>query len=214
LKKFRLNYWKKLFPLFFALVYLPPKKDIENWQDIPEGASLSEFRTSSRFELIRLDWFKRSRFIFDGRSLVSFVETKKREWDMTISPSEKHFFWPSGAFSSISLKNQELNHFYVREHRNGFEAKFRAYQLAPDFEVVDFELCDSRHAFLLQKQIISKNPSYRLTLLTMLSSQELRRDNVWSFELSMDQDLLKLYPENCRRVGFEAWPQSLSVDLN
>jgi hypothetical protein len=48
----------------------------------------------------------------------------------------------------------------------------------------------------------------------MLSSQELRRDNVWSFELSMDQDLLKLYPENCRRVGFEAWPQSLSVDLN
>ena len=193
---------------------MPPKKDLEDWQNIPDGVPVYEFKVSPRFERKGLNSLKRSRFVFDGRSIVSFIETKKSEWDISVAPSEKYFYWPSGALSAVSLRSQELSHFYVREHRNGFEAKFRAYQLAPDFEVVDFELCDSNHAFLLQKQILSENPSYRLTLLTMLSSQELRRDKVWSFEMSWDQDLLRIYPETCLRVGFEAWPQPLKVELN
>ncbi len=204
---------------------MPPKKDLEDWQNIPIGVSVNEFQDSPRFGsrsvANRLDSlkysFRRSRFVLDSHSsqnsIVSFVETKKTEWDISISPSEKHFFWPSGALSTLSLRAQELSHFYVREHRNGFEAKYRAYQLASDYEVIDSELCDSNHAFLLQKQIFSKLPTYRLTLLTMLSSQELRRERVWSFELAINQDILKIYPENCRVVGFEAWPQSLKVTL-
>lgn len=213
MKKFRLKYWEKVFPLLFALIYLPPKKDLEDWQSIPKGTLLSNFQPSSRFERSRFE-YKRSRFVFDERSVVSFVENKKPEWQITISASEKFLYWPSGAFSSLSLKNKELSHFYIREHRNGSEAKFRAYQLAPNFEVIDYELCDSKRAFLLQKELLSKNPTYRLTLVTMLSSQELKRDKVWAFELNADQDILKLYPESCEQLGFEAWPQSFKADLN
>ncbi len=220
MKKFRLKYWEKLFPLLFALVYLPPKKDLEDWQNIPEGIVLGEDSLkenpplgNSRVDRLRLDPYRRSHFIFNNKDMVSYVESKKPEWDISLSPSEKSFFWPSGAWSAVSLKAQELSHFYIREHRNGLEAKFRAYQLAPDFEVVDFELCDSKHAYLLQKEILSKYPSYRLTLVTMVSSQELRRDKVWSFVLAADQDILKLNPESCDRVVFEAWPKSLRIDF-
>jgi hypothetical protein len=213
LKKFRLKYWEKVFPLFFALVYLPPKKDLEDWQNVPKGIQLNNFQLSSRLERPQLK-FKKSRFSFDDRSVVSFVESKKPEWLITISPSEKSFYWPSGAFTSFSLNAQELSHFYVREHRNGSEAKFRAYQLAPNFEVVDFELCDSKHAFLLQKEILSKIPSYSLTLITMLSSQELKREKIWTLELDADQEILKIYPDKCEQIGFEAWPQSFKASLN
>ena len=220
MKKFRLKYWEKLFPLFFALVYLPPKKDLEDWQNIPEGMVLSEdflkevpTFLSSHDDRLPFNSYKLSHFVFNNKDLVSFVETKKKEWDISISPSEKSFFWPIGAWSAVSLKAQELSHFYIREHKNGLEAKFRAYQLAPGFEVIDFELCDSKHAYLLQKEILSKNPSYRLTLITMVSSKELKREKVWSFELSLDQDILKLNPENCDRVVFEAWPKSLRIDF-
>ncbi len=224
---------RHLLSLAFAVVFLPPRKEIEDWsaafplKDIPKESFEEKVATaeSPKNSEVAKDRAFTSRFTFNGIDKVGFAPNRgeKLHWELTLPPVDFYQIWETGAWSGLSLGARELNHFYVRQQKRGPEPKHRAYSLAADWELVDSGFCSKREMLLLEKTLFQKDKKtrYRLTLVKLLSSQELKREGAWQFEAETGQEFLylknnlknNLKNSICSSVDLEGWPKSFRVKL-
>lgn len=217
---------KKVAPLcLFAFVFLPPKKEEEDWASSVKGNSIStesisedpvDKKTSRKIFQANA---KSSRFSYNGKDTLFFSQNAKgpADWETKLPPIEKYFVWPSGAWSGISLSTHSLHHFYTRAQKKGPEPRYRSYELGADWDIIDADLCNANHAVILEKSAAvqkTNEPSfYRLLVIAMVPSQELKRENYWSLTVPSGQDVLKLSMESCGLIYLDGWPKSFKVSL-
>lgn len=219
-KSLKRNSWS----LAFALVFLPPQKEIEDWSGKFPAKSLAqeawqEKSSSSSSSHSSKASANSSRFSFNGIEKLAFSLNKgeKQQWEVSLPPIEFYRIWDSGAWTGLSLSAKELHHFYTRAHRRGPEPKYRAYTLSAEREVIDFVFCSAKDALFLEKAFNTKDDvktSYQITHVKMLSSQQLKRETAWAFEADLDQEFLSLYASSCSAVQLEGWPKSYLLKLN
>ncbi len=214
--------------LAFALVFLPPQKEVEDWSSKFPTKSLEkeawqEKLSSSSSSHSSQASANSSRFSFNGIDKLTFALNKgeKPQWEVSVPPIEFYRIWDSGAWSGFSLGARELHHFYTRAHRRGPEPKYRVYSLSAEREVIDFVFCSKKDALLLEKSLKAKEDSkisYQITQLKMLNSQELKRETSWSFDADLGQEFLSLYAISCgtaqQTVQLDGWPKSYFLKLN
>ena len=224
---------QNFFGFAFALVFLPPKKEMEDWasayslKTLPASSFQEKPSTSSSSSAKASDSANgkskkqnqeppSTRFSFNGTNTLSFSlkSGQKAEWEVGLPPIEFYKIWDSGAWSGLSFSSHEVHHFYVRELKKGPEPKYRAYVLSPEWEVIDFSPCSKKDIFLLEKNLKSKEGlEYRLTRIKMLSSQELKRDAAWGMRAEAGQEYLKLKSDSCDTLELEGFPKSFRVKL-
>jgi len=213
--------------LAFALVFLPPQKEAEDWSgNFPSKTLVKEAwqekSSSSSSSHSSQASANSSRFSFNGIEKITFALNRgeKHQWEVSLPPIEFYRIWDSGAWSGVSLSARELHHFYTRAHRRGPEPKYRVYTLSAEREVIDFVICSKKDALLLEKALKAKEDSkisYQITQLKMLNSQELKREVSWTFDAEAGQEFLSLHASFCgtaqQSIQLEGWPKSYFLKL-
>ncbi len=217
-----------LLSLAFAVVFLPPRKEVEDWssafppKDIPKESFVEKVPLASSSSLsLAKEVSYSSRFSFNGVDKVGFAAGRgeKLQWEVSLPPVDYYKVWESGAWTGLSLTAREWHHFYIRQQKRGPEPKYRTYVLAPDWELIDFNFCSKRDVLFLEKAVKAdetKKIPYRITRVKLLTSQELKREASWRFEAEAGHEFLSLKSntvENCTAVELEGWPKSFRVKL-
>lgn len=215
------------FGFAFAFVFLPPKKELEDWSDafslkeLPAASIVEQAKPAETSTTLKRGPDKSkeapSPFSYNGVDRVSFLQSKsaRADWELHTPPIEAYLVWKSAAWTGVSLSTREIHHFYSRLQRRGAEPKYRVYKLSDAWDVVDLSFCSNSELLLLEKQNkaqASLRP-LRLTLIRMLTSQELKRESSWAFSLSEGREALSLKVKSCKNLSIESWPTDFTINI-